>query len=99
MINGEDSEAEKRDILMEFIQNMAPDDKAIIFFGKKAKVNIYMYLRNGMYFDAVFVELKKNSLLFRLALTILEVLYEKLFLWQCILTKTALNIKIRFLPS
>ena len=32
MINGEDSEAEKRDILMEFIQNMAPDDKAIIFF-------------------------------------------------------------------
>ena len=42
MINGEDSEAEKRDILMEFIQNMAPDDKAIIFFGKKAKVNIYI---------------------------------------------------------
>ena len=41
MINGEDSEAEKRDILMEFIQNMAPDDKAIIFFGKKAKV-IYL---------------------------------------------------------
>jgi len=39
MINGEDSEAEKRDILMEFIQNMAPDDKAIIFFGKKAKVD------------------------------------------------------------
>ena len=75
MINGEDSEAEKRDILMEFIQNMAPDDKAIIFFGKKAKVIylIYMYFRNGMYFDAVtvLVELKKNSLLFRLALTIL----------------------------
>ena len=40
MINGEDSESEKRDILLEFIQNMAPDDKAIIFFGKKAKVNI-----------------------------------------------------------
>ena len=42
MINGEDSESEKRDILLEFIQNMAPDDKAIIFFGKKAKVNIYI---------------------------------------------------------
>ena len=41
MINGEDSESEKRDILLEFIQNMAPDDKAIIFFGKKAKVKIY----------------------------------------------------------
>merc|ERR1739848_635384 len=39
MINGEDSESEKRDILLEFIQNMAPDDKAIIFFGKKAKVD------------------------------------------------------------
>ena len=37
---GEDSEAEKRDILLEFIQNMAPDDKAIIFIGKKAKVTI-----------------------------------------------------------
>ena len=68
MINGEDSESEKRDILLEFIQNMAPDDKAIIFFGKKAKVN-YMYLRNGMHFDAVLLELKTNSLLFRLALS------------------------------
>ena len=70
MINGEDSEAEKRDILMEFIQNMAPDDKAIIFFGKKAKVNIYKYNGNIMYFDAVLVE-KENSLLFRWALAIL----------------------------
>ena len=49
MINGEDSESEKRDILLEFIQNMAPDDKAIIFIGKKAKVNIYVYIFRKWY--------------------------------------------------
>ena len=80
MINGEDSEAEKRDILMEFIQNMAPDDKAIIFFGKKAKVIYLTYIciweMVCPLIDAVFVELKKNSLLFRLALTILWIVWE-----------------------
>ncbi|XP_014215635.1 probable ATP-dependent RNA helicase DDX43 [Copidosoma floridanum] len=33
------NEEEKTDMLKDFFQNMAPDDKAIIFFGKKAKVD------------------------------------------------------------
>ena len=80
MINGEDSESEKRDILLEFIQNMAPDDKAIIFFGKKAKVKIWIYIRYGMYFKVVLVELKENSLLFRLGLAILWGVWESIFM-------------------
>jgi len=39
MITSEDGEMEKRDILMEFITSMEPDDKAIVFFGKKSKVD------------------------------------------------------------
>ena len=36
---GDEGEAEKRDILLEFIESMDPDDKAIVFFGKKSKVD------------------------------------------------------------
>ena len=39
MISSDDGEMEKRDILMEFITNMAPEDKVIVFFGKKSKVD------------------------------------------------------------
>lgn len=39
MIHGEDGEAEKRDILLEFFLAMEPDDKAIVFVGKKSKVD------------------------------------------------------------
>ena len=36
---GDEGETEKRDILLEFFTTMAPDDKAIVFIGKKSKVD------------------------------------------------------------
>lgn len=36
---GDDGENEKRDILLEFLENMDANDKAIVFVGKKSKVD------------------------------------------------------------
>jgi len=36
---GENGEMEKRDILQEFFESMEPDDKVIVFIGKKSKVD------------------------------------------------------------
>lgn len=37
--NSENPEGEKRDILLEFFQKMEPDDKVIVFIGKKSRVD------------------------------------------------------------
>ena len=39
IIIGEGGEEEKRDILLEFLQNMNKDEKVIVFVGKKSKVD------------------------------------------------------------
>ena len=38
-VDGEDCEKQKREILVEFINNMERGEKAIVFVGKKARVD------------------------------------------------------------
>ena len=38
-VEGEDADQQKRAILTEFVENMKPGEKAIVFVGKKARVD------------------------------------------------------------